>query len=300
MGAQQQPGTPQPPARTVGPQCQDIAGLAWKWGLWVGGRSPSGQVSQCLSPLDGPRHPTQTSHRVHWIRVRCQGLSWACWVSSPLIWAPGCWGAVQDAGHLPGQDQPSALNAALYSVPWLLEEGLEMLGGGQGPLQGAPARLVCVLGEWDVRLLSVSLLQGTSVLSVPPVPAMSGAWGWVWWVPAPLGVPCPQDPTLGAGGAWHSCVAAVLSGCLAVSLSARSDLSFSLFPPLPHCSRSSHTSSPSSLLHLFPPPFFSISSLLSPLSSPSSFISFLLSLCTLCRVSVSFSLLPTSSWWERD
>lgn len=203
-------------------------------------------------------------------------------------------------GTFQGRISPQALSAALYSVPWLLEEGPEMLAGGHGPPQGAPARLVCVLGEWDVRLLSVSLLQGTSVLSVPPVPAMSGAWGWVWWVPAPLGVPCPQDPTLGAGGGWHSCVAAVLSGCLAVSLSARSDLSFSLFPPLPHCSHSPCTSSPPSSLHLFPPPFFSISSLLSPLSSPSSFTSFLLSLCTLCRVSVSFSLLPTSSWWERD
>lgn len=168
-----------PPARTVGPQCQGIAGLAWKWVLWVGERSPSGQVSQCLSSLDGPRHPAQTSQRVHRVQMLCQGLSWACWVPKPLLWAPGCWAAVQDAGHLPGQDQPSALNAALYSVPWLLEEGPEMLSGGHKPLQGAPARLVCVLGEWDVRLLSVSLLQGTSVLSVPPVPAMLGAWGWV-------------------------------------------------------------------------------------------------------------------------
>lgn len=188
----------------------------------------------------------------------------------PLIWALGCWGAVQDAGHLPGQDQPSALNAALYSVPWLLEEGPEMLGGGHGPPQSARARLVCVLGERDVRLLSVSLLQGTSVLSVPSVPAMSGVWGWVWWVPAPLGVPFPQEPALRAGGAWHSCVAAVLSGCLAVSLSARSDLSFSLFPPLPHCSCSPHTSSPpSSLPHLLPPLFF-ISSLLPSFASPPS------------------------------
>lgn len=144
-----------------------------------GGRSPSGQVSQCLSTLDGPRHPAQTSHRVHRIQMLCRGLSWACWVPKPLIWAPGYWGVVQDAGHLPGQDQPSALNAALYSVPWLLEEGPEMLSGGHRPPQGAPARLVCVLGEWDVRLLSVSLLQGTSVLSVPPVPAMLGVWGWV-------------------------------------------------------------------------------------------------------------------------
>lgn len=182
---------------------------------------------------------------------------------------------------------PSRAESALSSkcCPLFCLLAAEMLAGGHGPPQGAPARLVCVLGEWDVRLLSVSLLQRTSVLSVPPVPAMSGAWGWVWWVPAPLGVPCPQDPTLRAGGGWHSCVAAVLSGCLAVSLSARSDLSFSLFPPLPHCSHSPCTSSPpSSLLHLFPPLFFSISSFLSPLSSPSS------SLCVLCAVSLSLSL----------
>lgn len=139
MGAQQQPSTPQPPARTVGPQCQGVAGLAWKWGLWVGGRSPSGQMSQCLSPLDGPRHPAQTNHRVHWIWVWCQGLSWACWVSSLLIWAPGCWSAVQDAGHLPGQNQPSALSAALYSVSWLLRCSLVVTGHRRVPQPGLSA-----------------------------------------------------------------------------------------------------------------------------------------------------------------
>ena len=60
-----------------------------------------------------------------------------------------------------------------------------MLSGGHGPSHSAPGRLVCVLGERDVHLLSVRLLQGTSVLSVPPVPAMSGAWGWVWWCQHP-------------------------------------------------------------------------------------------------------------------
>lgn len=41
-----------------------------------------------------------------------------------LIWALGCWGAVQDAGQLSGQDQLSALNAVLYSRP---------LAAGGGP-----------------------------------------------------------------------------------------------------------------------------------------------------------------------
>lgn len=260
-----------PPARTVGPQCQGIAGLAWKWGLWVGGRSPSGQVSQCLSGW--PQAPTTGQSQGQWDPDAVPGpVLGMLGAQAPDLGSRvlGC-----SAVCLAPSRAGSALNAALYSVPWLLEEGPEMLGGGPRPPQGAPARLVCILGEWDVRLLSVSLLQGTSVLSVPPVPAMSGAWGWVWWVPAPLGVPCPQEPTLRAGGAWHSCVAAVLSGCLAVSLSARSDLSFSLFSPLPHCSCSPRTSSPSSslphlllssssfpsslLLHLLPPLFVVIS-----------------------------------------
>ena len=128
-----------------------------------------------------------------------------------------------------------------------------MLSGGHEPSHSAPGRLVCVLGERDVHLLSVRLLQGASVLSVPPVPAMSGAWGWVWWVPAPLGAIWPHDP-LGSelGGARRSCVAAVLSGCSTVHLSVRSDLSFSLFvfSPLFHCSRPPRTSSPSSSLRL--------------------------------------------------
>lgn len=112
-----------PPARTVGPQCQGIVGLAWKGGLWVGGSSPSGQVSMFV--LSGwPQAPS--TDRVHGIWMLCQGLSWLCWVPKPLRWAQVCWGAMQDSGHLPGQDQPSALNAALYSVP-------ELLSGGHGP-----------------------------------------------------------------------------------------------------------------------------------------------------------------------
>lgn len=275
-----------------------------------GRRSPSGHVSQCLSPLDGRCHPAQTP-----LVQRCLGAAslgravpaWpglrplagsagsrccarACpghtgYPTYPMIWdlsgVPGAsWvlplsqsHVVQGAGHLPGQDYPLALNAALYFVPWLLEEGTEMLGGSHGPSHSDPARLVCVLGEWDVCLLSVRLLQGTSVLSVPPVTAVSGAWGWVRWVPAPLGAIWPQDPLgLELGGARHSHVAAVLSGCSAVRLSARSDLSFSL--------------------SVFSPP-------LSLFPSPTHVVSFLLSSSTLCCVSVSFSLLPTSSWWER-
>lgn len=114
-----------------------------------------------------------------------------------------------------------------------------------------------------MHLLSVRLLQGTSVLSVPPVPAMLGAWGWGRWVPAPLGATWPQG-ALGSepGGARHSCVAAVLSGCSAVHLSARSDLSFSLsvLSPLFHCSYPPRTSSPSSSLHLLRAVSLSLSS----------------------------------------
>lgn len=79
---------------------------------------------QVFVPSGWPQAPS--TDRVHGIWMLCQGLSWLCWVPKPLRWAQVCWGAVQDAGHLPGQDQPSALNAALYSVP-------ELLSGGHGP-----------------------------------------------------------------------------------------------------------------------------------------------------------------------
>lgn len=141
----------------------------------------------------------------------------------------------EGAGPPPGHGHPLALNATLDFVPWLLEEGTEMLGGSHGPSRGAPARLVCVLGEWDVRLLSVSLLQGTSVLSVPPVPAMSGTGGWVRWVPAS---PAAGPPWVvpGVPVSLQCCPDARPSVCLrdliSLSLSLFSPPSFTV--PVPH------------------------------------------------------------------